>query len=59
MVTINVGRAAVGARRLGVALAGAGLAVAQEAYPTRPIEFIVPWGLGGGADRVARKPVSR
>ena len=34
---------------------GAGLAVAQEAYPTRPIEFIVPWGPGGGADQVARK----
>lgn len=30
-------------------------AQAQEAYPTRPIEFIVPWGPGGGADQVARK----
>ena len=39
----------------GLALAGAGLAAAQEAYPTRPIEFIVPWGPGGGADQVARK----
>jgi putative tricarboxylic transport membrane protein len=28
---------------------------AQEKYPTRPIEFIVPWGPGGGADQVARK----
>jgi tripartite-type tricarboxylate transporter receptor subunit TctC len=27
---------------------------AQE-YPNRPIEFIVPWGPGGGADQVARK----
>lgn len=23
-------------------------------YPTRPIEFIVPWGPGGGADQMAR-----
>ena len=30
-------------------------ATAQEKYPSRPIEFIVPWGPGGGADQVARK----
>ncbi|HWI15285.1 MAG TPA: tripartite tricarboxylate transporter substrate binding protein, partial [Burkholderiales bacterium] len=30
-------------------------ALAQEKYPSRPIEFIVPWGPGGGADQVARK----
>jgi len=30
-------------------------AAAQEKYPTRPIEYIVPWGPGGGADQVARK----
>lgn len=36
------------------ALAAAG-AQAQDAYPSRPIEFIVPWGPGGGADQVARK----
>jgi tripartite-type tricarboxylate transporter receptor subunit TctC len=30
-------------------------ALAQEPYPSRPIEFIVPWGPGGGADQVARK----
>jgi tripartite-type tricarboxylate transporter receptor subunit TctC len=29
-------------------------AAAQEPYPSRPIEFIVPWGPGGGADQVAR-----
>src|SRR5438067_11586858 len=33
----------------------AGIAGAQEKYPSRPIEFIVPWGPGGGADQVARK----
>jgi tripartite-type tricarboxylate transporter receptor subunit TctC len=31
------------------------LAPAQERYPSRPVEFIVPWGPGGGADQVARK----
>lgn len=30
-------------------------AVAQEKYPVRPIEFIVPWGPGGGSDQTARK----
>lgn len=29
--------------------------LAAEEYPSRPIEFIVPWGPGGGADQVARK----
>jgi tripartite-type tricarboxylate transporter receptor subunit TctC len=30
-------------------------AQAQERYPSRPIEFVVPWGPGGGADQLARK----
>jgi tripartite-type tricarboxylate transporter receptor subunit TctC len=34
---------------------GAAIVHAQEKYPSRPIEFIVPWGPGGGADQVARK----
>ena len=34
---------------------GAAAVQAQEKYPSRPIEFIVPWGPGGGADQVARK----
>jgi tripartite-type tricarboxylate transporter receptor subunit TctC len=37
---------------------GAGLALtgapALAAYPERPIELIVPWGPGGGADQLAR-----
>jgi tripartite-type tricarboxylate transporter receptor subunit TctC len=34
---------------------GAAAVQAQEKYPSRPVEFIVPWGPGGGADQVARK----
>ena len=41
------------------AIAAAGLVVApaqaDEKFPARPIEFIVPWGPGGGADQLARK----
>jgi tripartite-type tricarboxylate transporter receptor subunit TctC len=29
-------------------------AMAQEKFPSRPIEFIVPWGPGGGSDQTAR-----
>jgi tripartite-type tricarboxylate transporter receptor subunit TctC len=28
---------------------------AQEKYPSRPVDFIVPWGTGGGADGMARE----
>jgi len=31
-----------------------GAALAQEKYPSRPIDFIVTWGPGGGADAMAR-----
>src|ERR1035437_1971598 len=27
---------------------------AEDAYPARPVTFIVPWGPGGGADQLAR-----
>jgi tripartite-type tricarboxylate transporter receptor subunit TctC len=30
-------------------------AAAQEKYPSRPIDFIVTWGTGGGADSMARQ----
>jgi tripartite-type tricarboxylate transporter receptor subunit TctC len=36
------------------ALLAPAVAGAQEKYPSRPIEFIVPWGPGGGADQLAR-----
>jgi len=31
-----------------------GFAEAQTKYPSRPIQFVCPWGAGGGTDRVAR-----
>lgn len=34
---------------------GAFDASAQEVYPSRPIEMIVPWGPGGGSDQTGRK----
>jgi len=30
-------------------------ALAQAKYPSRPVDFIVPWGAGGGADQLARR----
>jgi len=47
-------------RRLGalaslLLVAAAAVAVAQEKYPSRPIDFIVTWGTGGGADGMARE----
>jgi len=35
-------------------LAVTGVASAQEDYPSRPIQMIVPWGAGGGTDAVGR-----
>jgi tripartite-type tricarboxylate transporter receptor subunit TctC len=48
-------------RRVALAALAAGLLyaapamVAAQDFPSRPIEFIVPWGPGGGADQLARK----
>lgn len=36
------------------AAASFGAAPARAEYPERPVEFIVPWGPGGGADQLAR-----
>lgn len=35
-------------------LLSAPVAWAQEKFPSRPVEFVVPWGPGGGADQLAR-----
>lgn len=50
-------RVVIGAVLLGLLASGVP-AVAQEKYPSRPIEFVVPWGAGGGADELARKVAS-
>ena len=31
------------------------LAFTQDKYPSRPVEFIGPWGSGGGADQISRQ----
>ncbi|HYC36118.1 MAG TPA: tripartite tricarboxylate transporter substrate binding protein [Usitatibacter sp.] len=41
-------------------IAGSAVAIAPrlafaQAFPSRPVEFIVPWGPGGGADQLARR----
>ena len=44
------------------AMAGLGLAClaqpakAQAQFPNRPLQFIVPWGAGGGSDRDIMQP---
>lgn len=52
-------RAGISRRRVvtGAAALALGAAIppmAQAAYPDHPINFIVPWGAGGGADLLAR-----
>jgi len=47
-------------KRRSLLLAGSALALSPrialaQAYPSRPVEFIVPWGAGGGADQLARR----
>lgn len=57
------GARAVWRRRRMLLAAGAAAALnpvrglAQERFPSRPIEFVVPWGAGGGADQLARRVV--
>ena len=41
-----------------VGLGGVHAAPAEaEEYPQRPIDFIVPWGVGGGSDEFVSTPV--
>jgi tripartite-type tricarboxylate transporter receptor subunit TctC len=53
MVTRRTLLAGIGAGAAGLAFCRP--SAAQERYPSRPIEFVVPWGAGGGADQTARK----
>ena len=55
-MTMRMGTRAVGVALVAI-LAGlaAGPAAAQEKYPSRPVDFIVTWGTGGGADAMARQ----
>jgi tripartite-type tricarboxylate transporter receptor subunit TctC len=52
MVTPSI--IARGAAALILVTAASGVA-AQEKYPSRPIEVVVPWGPGGGSDQTARR----
>jgi tripartite-type tricarboxylate transporter receptor subunit TctC len=55
MITDKTARALARLCPLALALAvGVGTAQAQEKFPDHPINFIVPWGPGGGADLLAR-----
>lgn len=38
----------------GLALFAAAAPAAAQAYPSRPVTLIVPWGAGGGTDATAR-----
>jgi tripartite-type tricarboxylate transporter receptor subunit TctC len=50
----EVGKLAAGAC-FALSVLVSSIALAEDIYPSRPIEFIVPWGPGGGADQLARK----
>jgi tripartite-type tricarboxylate transporter receptor subunit TctC len=54
-VSLRIGPAALAVVfAVGVTHAASSRLSAQD-FPSRPIEFIVPWGPGGGADQLARK----
>ena len=53
-IRVGDGQRAAAAIAGGLPVAASISASAQE-FPSRPIEFVVPWGPGGGADQVARK----
>ncbi|MFZ5556290.1 MAG: Bug family tripartite tricarboxylate transporter substrate binding protein [Pseudomonadota bacterium] len=54
MLSTRFARPIIAAALAAIAGASAGVALAQDKYPSRPVEIIVPWGPGGGADQVAR-----
>jgi tripartite-type tricarboxylate transporter receptor subunit TctC len=54
MLSTRIARPIVAAALAAVAGTSVGVALAQDKYPSRPVEIIVPWGPGGGADQVGR-----
>ncbi len=55
MLSTRFARPIVAAGLAVLAGTSVGVALAQDKYPSRPVEIIVPWGPGGGADQVGRK----
>jgi tripartite-type tricarboxylate transporter receptor subunit TctC len=53
MVRHKAVRTAIGALVAALSILSSA-ANAEDKYPSRPIEFVVPWGPGGGADQLAR-----
>jgi len=45
---------AIGGLVLGTALGASASALGQSEYPSKPVEFIVPWSPGGGSDTLMR-----
>lgn len=54
MLSNRFARPIVAAALAAVAGTSVGVALAQDKYPSRPVEIIVPWGPGGGADQLGR-----
>jgi tripartite-type tricarboxylate transporter receptor subunit TctC len=51
-ISIHVATAALATIMLAT---GVSIVDAASSFPTRPVEFIVPWGPGGGSDQTARE----
>jgi tripartite-type tricarboxylate transporter receptor subunit TctC len=54
MTTRPSARALVRVAAMAMVAVSCSIGAAAEQYPTRPIEMIVPWGPGGGADQTGR-----
>jgi tripartite-type tricarboxylate transporter receptor subunit TctC len=54
MMTRSGARGLVRVAAVAIAAAAGSIGAAAEQYPSRPIEVVVPWGPGGGADQTGR-----